>query len=300
MAPKTTVVFGATGAQGGSVVRSLLAKGDDKIRAVTRDAKAAKAQELKELSPRIELVEADANKPETLGAVFAGADRAFLLTNFWDPATMSNEVETGKAIAEAAKEAGVKQVVWSTLANVEQESKGKWSVPHFTGKAQVADHIRKLGFESYSWFAPSFYYQNVVPGGLLGPQKDEASGKLVFTFPDIGDNKIAMFDVSQSGDVVVEAFLHPEKHQDQYLAATGDLLSIHDLLSVFKKNEPDTEFGLNAVPLEQYEKFPFPGAKEIADMFGWFGEFGYHGKEDPWSGKAIAPELKKLEEFLQK
>src|SRR5882724_6213663 len=114
---KLIAVIGATGQQGGAVVRAL-PRNPGKHRGLAD-----------------EVVEADLGRPETLKAAFNGAHGVFLVTNFWEEGT--NELEQATAAVRAAKEAGVKHLVWSTLPNVEAISGGKFHVPHFTGKARI-------------------------------------------------------------------------------------------------------------------------------------------------------------------
>jgi uncharacterized protein YbjT (DUF2867 family) len=121
-------VIGATGQQGGTVVRALQAQGQFKVRALTRHPD--KHRELAD-----EVVAADLDRPETLKAAFAGAHGVFLVTNFWEPGT--DESKQATAAVRAAKEAGVRHFVWSTLPDVEAITGGRLHVPHFTGKAKI-------------------------------------------------------------------------------------------------------------------------------------------------------------------
>src|SRR5436190_16264459 len=120
---KLIAVIGATGQQGGGVVRALQACGQFKVRALTRDPD--KHRELAE-----EVVETDLDKPETLKAAFEGAHGVFLVTNFYGG---TDELKQATAAVRAAKDAGVKHFIWSTLPDVEAISGGKFDVPHFTG-----------------------------------------------------------------------------------------------------------------------------------------------------------------------
>src|SRR6476646_8242520 len=130
-------VIGATGQQGGGVVRALQAGGQFQVRALTRNP--GKHRELAE-----EVVKADLDRPETLKAAFAGAHGVFLVTNFWESGT--DELKQATAAVRAAKQAGVKHFVWSTLPDVEAISGGKLHVPHFTGKAKVDRIVKEAGF----------------------------------------------------------------------------------------------------------------------------------------------------------
>src|SRR5712672_2705970 len=117
---KLIAVIGATGQQGGGVVRGLQARGQFKVRALTRNPD--KHRELAE-----EVVEADLDQRETLNAAFEGAHGVFLVTNFYGGA---DELKEATAAIRAAKDAGVKHFIWSTLPDVEAISGGKFNVPH--------------------------------------------------------------------------------------------------------------------------------------------------------------------------
>src|ERR1700745_2551833 len=137
---KLIAVIGATGQQGGGVLRALQARGEFKVRALTRDP--GKHRELAE-----EVVEADLSKPETLKPAFAGAHGVFLVTNFQEAG--SDEHKQATAAIRAAKGAGVKHLIWSTLPDVEAISGGKFDTPHFTGKAKIDQLMKDGGFENY-------------------------------------------------------------------------------------------------------------------------------------------------------
>src|SRR5258708_37054715 len=130
---KLIAVIGATGQQGGAVVRALQARAQFKVRALTRNP--GKRRELAE-----EVVEADLDRPETLKAAFEGAHGVFLVTNFGEEGT--DELKQGTAAVRAAEDAGVKHFVWSTLPDVEAISGGKFHVPHFKiGRASCRERV---------------------------------------------------------------------------------------------------------------------------------------------------------------
>src|SRR5713226_6586910 len=193
-------VIGATGQQGGAVVRALQASGQFKVRALTRNP--GKHREL-----AAEVVEADLNRPETLKAAFEGAPGIFLVTNFWEEGT--DERRQAIAAVRAAKDAGVKHFVWSTLPNVEAISGGKFHVPHFTGKAEIDRLVRDAGFAHHTFVVAPFYYQNLV--GVMTPQK-QADGSLGWALPIDPDVRcIHMGDIGELGNIVVGAFAHAEE-----------------------------------------------------------------------------------------
>src|SRR3981189_1057467 len=138
---KLIAVVGATGQQGGAVVRALQGNSQFKVRALTRNP--AKHRELAE-----EVVEADLDRPETLKAALEGAHGFFLVTTSWLEGT--DELKQATAAVRAAKDAGVKHFIWSTLPDVEAISGGKFDVPHFTGKAKTDRIVEEGGFENYT------------------------------------------------------------------------------------------------------------------------------------------------------
>src|SRR5580704_9294409 len=197
---KMIAVVGATGQQGGGVVRALQARAQFKVRALTRNPD--KHPELAD-----EVVKADLNLPETLNAAFAGAHGVFLVTNFWEQGT--DELKQATAAVRAAKAAGVKHFVWSTLPDVEAISGGKLHVPHFTGKAKIDRIVGEAGFAHHTFVIAPFFYQNLV--GLMAPQKQE-DGTLGWALPvDPTLRGIHMGDITEIGSIVAGAFAHPDQ-----------------------------------------------------------------------------------------
>src|SRR6266436_498078 len=168
---KTIAVFGATGQQGGAVVRALQDRGVFKVRALTRDP--AKHRALAE-----EVVEADLDRPEAIRAALEGAHGVFLVTNFWQPGT--DERQQAASAVRAAKDAGVKHFIWSTLPDAERISGGMFHVRHFTGKAKIDRIVKEAGFAHHTFVIAPFFYQNLV--GSLAPQKLE-DGTLGWALP---------------------------------------------------------------------------------------------------------------------
>src|SRR6202051_2015255 len=134
---KLIAVIGATGQQGGAVVRALQASGQFKVRALSRNPD--QHRELADAG-----LKADLHSPETLKPAFEGAHGVFLVTNFWEEGT--DELKQATGAVRAAKDAGVKHFVWSTLPDAEAISSGKFHVHHFTGKARIDRIVKEAGF----------------------------------------------------------------------------------------------------------------------------------------------------------
>src|SRR5882762_8530248 len=257
---KLIAVIGATGHQGGGVVRALQARGQFKVRALTRNPD--KQRELAE-----EVVEADLDKPETLTAAFEGAHGVFLVTNFQEAG--SDELKQATAAIRAAKDAGVKHFIWSTLPDVEAISGGKFNVPHFTGKAKIDRVVKDGGFENYTFVIAPCYYQNLA--GALAPHK-QADGSMGWALPlDPTLRVIHMGDINELGNIVAGAFAHPEEAGNgEYLPLVGDFMSFNEIVDTL--NQQGHNFSVKQVP-----KDVFPA--EIAESFSYFEAHTYLGSK---------------------
>jgi len=263
---KLIAVIGATGQQGGGVVRALQASSQFKVRALTRNPD--KHRELAD-----EVVEGDLNRPETLKAAFEGAHGVFLVTNFREAGT--DELKQATAAIHAAREAGVKHFVWSTLPNVEAISGGKFDVPHFTGKAKIDRIVKEAGFPHHTFVIAPGYYQNFV--GFLAPQK-QADGSVGWALPLDPDVRcLHMGDIRELGNIVAGAFAHPdEAGNGEYLPLVGDFLSFNEIVETL--NRQGHELSFKQIPKEIFAGL-FPGAAELAEMIGYWEVHTYLGSD---------------------
>ncbi|MBK9728245.1 MAG: NmrA/HSCARG family protein [Saprospiraceae bacterium] len=263
MDKKTIVVIGASGSQGNGVVNALVNQGTYNVRAITRNLE-------KYTGNANEVVKGDLNDLQSLKDAFNNAYGVFAVTNFWEGA---DEIAQGKNAIEAAKAMGIVHFIWSTLPNVEIISKGAFEVPHFTRKAKVDDLVKNAGFKYSTFVQAPFYYQNFV--GMLSPQPKQ-DGSTGWTLPiDPTKKVIHMADINDLGKVVAGAFSQPEKAGNgNYLALATELNSFNDILKVYKAN--GKEYSFTQVPAEVFSTF-FDGAKELAEMFGYFEKHTYMG-----------------------
>jgi uncharacterized protein YbjT (DUF2867 family) len=263
---KLIAVIGATGRQGGGVVRALQASGQFKVRALSRNP--GTHRELAD-----EVVKADLDRPGTLNAAFEGAHGVFLVTNFWEEDI--NELKQATAAVRAAKDAGVKHFIWSTLPDVAAISGGKFDVPHFTGKANINLIVQEAGFVNNTFVIAPMYYQSLV--GALAPQK-QADGSVGWALPlDPDVRGIHMGDISELGNLVAGAFAHPdEAGNGEYLPLVGDFMSFNEVVDTL--NRQGHQFSFKQVPKEVFADH-FPGAAEVAETFRYFQAHSYLGSD---------------------
>lgn len=274
MAKSIIAVMGATGTQGSGVVAELLARGRFGVRVLTRNPNSEKAQALK--AKGCEVVQGDLTKPETMEPAFRDAYGAFVVTNFWDPSTGSSETAQGTLAVKAAKAAGVQHLVWSTLPNCKEISGGKYEVIHFTGKALVDVAVKAAAFSYYTFVEAPMYFQNFL--GMMAPQPlpDGRKGWMIAMSPTAKGLHVG--DPTELGRLVARALEQPDAFgQGQYLSQASELTSWQEMVDTL--NAQGHNFGLNQVPDEVYDTFPFPGAQELREMMNYFEDYTYFGPD---------------------
>ncbi len=255
---KTIAVIGATGQQGGAVLRALKVNNQFKTRALTRYPSVHS-----DLAD--EVVEADLDRPETLKPALSGAHGLFLVTNFWQEG--ADEIKQATTAIDAAREAGVEHLIWSTLPDVETISAGRFNVPHYTGKAKVDRIVSSAGFAHHTFVVPPFYYQNLLT--VLAPQQ-QSDGTYGWTLPLNPDSRsIHMGDINEFGGIVAGAFARPEvAGNGQYLPLVGDFMSFAEIIETLR--QLGHEFTFNRAP---------PGVfpAEVEATFDYFEAHTYMG-----------------------
>lgn len=290
-------VMGATGMQGGAVVDAILADGTFACRAITRSPSSEKAQAL--ASKGCEVVEGDSDKPETLKQAFRGAHGAFLITNFLEHHDLEREYRQATRAADAANDAGVKHIVWSTLEGVNEQDTfrnvipkiGDVKIPHFDGKAQATRYMRSKLYP-VTYFFTSFYMENFYFFHLLTRIDDK---HYEITLPNTGnDAKIAMVSMHDLGLAALSAFKDPANHINQDLKVVSDILTPKDIAAQLEQATGVKVTVKEPHPLE-YAKYGFPGAADLGNMFLYFSEY-----EDVWATYSRVPDHETFETFTKR
>ena len=304
MSKKTIAVVGATGAQGGGLVRAILAdpSGGFAARAVTRDPASDKAKPLAQQGA--EVVAANVNDKAALRKAFEGAHGAFCVTFFWDHFSPEKEQAEARAMAEAAKEAGVKHVIWSTLEDTRQRVPlsddrlptlmGKYKVPHFDAKGEMDGVFREL--VPVTCLRTSFYWDNLIHFGM-GP-KPGPDGTLAFTMP-MADKKLPGIAAEDIGRCAYGVF----KLADligKTVGIAGEHLTGAQMAAALSKALGKTVV-YNAVPPEAFRKFGFPGAEDLGNMFEYKSMFEaeYCGARDLAFSRSLNPQLQTFAQWLE-
>jgi len=278
MMKKVIAVVGATGAQGGGLVRAILAdpEGGFTARAITRDVNSEKAKELAALGA--EVVAGDVDDEASMRRAFDGAYGAYCVTFFWAHFSPAKELEEIRAMASAAKAAGVEHVIWSTL-----EDTRKWvplsddrmptlqehyKVPHFDAKGEGDQLFRDAGVPT-TFLLTSFYWDNFIYFGM-GPARG-ADGKLAITLP-MGDKKLPGIAAEDIGRCAYGIFKRGKELIGKYVGIAGEHLSGAEMAAGLSKVAGE-EVRYNAVEPAVFRSFGFPGADDLGNMFQFNRDF---------------------------
>ena len=306
MDKKIIVVFGATGAQGGGLARAILNDSNSEfaVRAVTRDINSDKAKELAAMGA--EVVTADVDDAASVQKAMEGAYGAYCVTFFWDHYSPEKEVAEAKIMAEAAKAAGLKHVVWSTLEDVRKfvplddnsmpTLSGKYKVPHFDGKGESDQYFIDAGVP-VTFLLPSYYWENIIYFGM-GPKRGE-DGRLSITFP-MGDKKLAGIASEDIGKCAYGVFKNPDKYIGKRVGVAGEHLTVTDMAKELSAVLGE-EVTYNKVTPEQYRGFGFPGAEDLGNMFQFYADFAdeFEALRDVTLSKELNPELQSFKMWLE-
>ncbi|KAL9617539.1 MAG: hypothetical protein Q9160_007697 [Pyrenula sp. 1 TL-2023] len=282
---KILTVFGATGNQGGSVIRAVLAHSQlsstYKVRGVTRDPSKPNAQTL--TAHGVECVKADLNDPASLSTAIRGSYAVFAVTNFWESLSMATEVQQGKNIADACLQEGVRHLVWSSLPHVSELSNGTLvAAKHFDGKADVEKYVESVKGDKLiaTYFMPGFFMSNVK--GMVQPGQD---GVPALSLPwDPEKTRVPMFDVvDDTGKYVAGALAagetDPASVDKRRLIGVSQWRSPNEIVADISR-VTGTETKFVSLPPEVFKGFlPEAIAEEMVDTMVLIRDYSYYGKE---------------------
>ena len=305
MSKKIIAVVGATGAQGGGLVRAILAdpSGEFAARAITRDANSEKAKAL--AAAGAEVVEANVDDADSLRRAFEGAYGAFCVTFFWDHFSAEREQAQAKAMANAARDAKVQHVVWSTLEDTRKRVPldddrmptlhGKYKVPHFDGKGEADQYFADAGVP-VTYLLTSFYWDNFIHFGM-GPTRG-ADGKLAITLP-MGDKPLSGIAAEDIGRSALGIFKRPELIGKR-VGIAGEHLTGEQMAKSFTSAIGE-EVRYNAVDPATYRSFGFPGADDLGNMFQYKRDFNdeFVGARDIGKTRELNPSLQTFDDWLR-
>ncbi|KUL87923.1 hypothetical protein ZTR_03987 [Talaromyces verruculosus] len=274
--PKTVVVFGATGTQGGSVAKALLkdprTAQQFKVKAVTRDPSKPAAKALVEQG-----AEADLEDKESLKSVLAGAYALFLVTSFWDKMDAALEEQQGKNVADVAKELNIQHFVWSSLPYVSK------AAAHFDHKAAVDDYLRSLSLP-YTVVRLGVYTSEII-SNFIGPLPiDPPSYGLFFPGSTSESTLLPIIDpTADLGKFVNSILLNPEKTIGHSFNVAEKLYTLGQITQILQQQ--GLRINLHPIDLQTFKAglaakgLPESFQITMQHVLGYIVEYGYfHGE----------------------
>jgi uncharacterized protein YbjT (DUF2867 family) len=304
---KVIAVVGATGAQGGGLVRAITAEPQSGFiaRAITRDVNSEKANELRELGA--EVVAADIDDEASIRRAFEGAYGAYCVTFYWAHFSPERELAQAQNMARAAKETGLHHVIWSTLEDTRRwvpldddrmpTLMGNYKVPHFDAKGEADHFFTDFGVPT-TFLLTSFYWDNFIYFGS-GPKVD-ADGSLALTLP-MGDKKLAGIASEDIGKCAFGIFKRGDEFIGKTVAIAGEFLTGEQMAAQMTE-AMGREVYYNPVSPEEYRSFGFPGADDLGNMFQFYRDFEdyFCSIRDPKLARELNPSLQTFREWLAK
>jgi uncharacterized protein YbjT (DUF2867 family) len=304
-AKKVIAVVGATGAQGGGLVRAILADRDGPFaaRAITRKPDSDAARALAKLGA--EVVAGDADDPAGLDKAFAGAHGAYCVTNYWEHYSAEREGAQATNMAHASRRAGLQHVVWSTLEDTRRlvplddprlpTLQGKYKVPHFDSKGQM-DRVFDAEAAPTTYLLAAFYWENFVHFGM-GPRKGP-DGNLVLALP-LGGAKLPGISASDIGKCAYGLFRQGNTTIGERVGIAGEVLSGAEMAAKMGRALRQT-VTFQDVPFDVYRGLGFPGAEDLGNMFQYHALAGeeFLRSRDPQKSRVLNHELLSFDAWL--
>lgn len=300
---KLIAVVGATGAQGGGLARAVLADtgGEFAVRALTRNPDSDAARQL--AAQGAEVVEADISDEASVTKAFDGAYGAFLVTNFWEHMSPEQEKQDAATMAQAAKNAGVSHVVWSTLDDTREHIPldddrmptlmNHYKVPHFDAKAEADRYFTDAGVPT-TLLQTTFYWENLL--GPMAPQRGE-DGRLVLALA-MDDSPLSGIAVEDIGKTAYGIFRRGEDLVGRTVPIAGEHLTGAQMAQQLSAVIGE-EVTYAPVPFDVLRAQPFPAAAELGNMFQFYAQVPqFAAVRDLAAVRELNPQLQTFQQWL--
>ncbi len=254
---KTILVAGATGRQGGAVVKHLL-KNNFTVKALSRTPGSIAAQLL--AANGVTVVKGDMADRQSLLNAMAGCYGVFSIQNYFEYGA-KKEIEYGKNMADAAKKSNISHFIYNSVCNADSDT----GVPHFETKNIIEQYIKSIGLPATIIrpvkFMENYYIPQVFKGILSGKLFDAIK-------PGKKHQMIAVDDV---GAYVADAFISIDAYKGRVVEIAGDELTNEEIAT--------TMAGVLGMKVK-FKRLPLMIAKLVMDkelylMFKWFNDKGY-------------------------
>jgi uncharacterized protein YbjT (DUF2867 family) len=255
-AERIILVTGATGNQGGAVVRHLLQRGNFQVRAFVRDPNKPSAKALEQAGA--ELVIGEFGDRASLDQALQGVYGIFSVQTFFQDG-LEAEINDGKTVADAAKASNIQHFVYSSVGSAERNT----NVPHFDSKFQVEEYIRSLDF-SYTIMRPVFFFYNY---NGMRPMIEQGT----LTQPLSPETKLQQLSEEDYGAMIANVFERPEDFINREIEVASVEMTMPEIASAFSRIL-GTPVNYQQIPFEAFEQ---QVGEEMTIMYRWFDNVGY-------------------------
>lgn len=283
------LVIGATGAQGGSVAKHLLAIGKYKVRCLTRNPGSSAAMALKQLSA--EVVHGDLDDPVGLRAILRDCDAVFGVTNYWEHG--EKESTQGRNLIDAIRHSNVQHTILSTLPHTKLLSGGRLEVPHFDSKARIEEYARELNLPA-TYLHVAFYYENFLS---YFPPRPQPNGTYVFGFPQ-GSVPLAAVAAADVGGLVAAILAESFWYRDKVVGAVGDDQRPEEYAQIMARML-SRKIEYQYIAHDAFAALPFPGAHDLANMFEFNRLYIPNRRADLAKSRELFPEIRSFDRWLR-
>ena len=308
---KVIAVVGATGSQGGGLVRAILADADQQFvaRALTRDARSPRAQQL--AATGADVVEADLDDEASVRKAFHGVHGVFVMTNYFVERTPEQvtrtraqmEFEQAAVAARAARDTGVEHLIWSTLEDTRlffgdsdrvPTLEGRYKVPHFDAKAEADRLFREYGVPT-TFLRTTFFFEGFQMTGM-GPARTPDG--LTLTIP-MADRPLAGIAVEDIGKTALGIFTRGGRFIGKTVSIAGDHLTGTQYAAALSEALGE-EVLYRPYGWDEYRALGFPGAFEFGNMFQYYAENSerFTGDRDLMLVRELNPQLQSFRDWL--
>jgi uncharacterized protein YbjT (DUF2867 family) len=278
-AGRTIAITGVTGTQGGAAARQLIATGW-RVRGLTRNASGEGAR--RAAAAGVELVEGDMGDPMALDRLMRDAYGAYAVTDFFRNG-LEREVQQGRAVADAAARAGVKHVVFPSLALSDQNT----GIPYFEAKVAIERHIAALKLPA-TVLRISIFMEDLVVSKYAPPIWWGTVRRTVGP-----DKRLFWIAAEDVGAIVARVFAAPEKWIGRAIMLAGDFKSFNEAREVFRRVTGKTPLGIPA-PLWLCRRVV---NADLVPMWEWLGRNPVEGDMAPV--RELHPDTKDMESWLR-
>lgn len=257
------LLIGATGGTGRNVVKGFLERGVSNLQAITRKIDSTRPELAKLINAGVTLVEGNLDEPSTLLSAFTGVSAVYCHALAPDTSKIdTREVERAKIVAQIAKNANIKHLVYNSAGGAERNT----GISRIEQKYQVEQIFKQAGLPTTMLraclFMEEFWKKYTRPSILKGR----------FSFAIQPEKLIHLIANQDMGRVAAYVMQNSNQYIGRDIELAGDVLSPIEMTAAFSQAQKTTVV---------YKETPawiflLLFRKELYDLIQWYRNQGYN------------------------